>query len=64
MADKKGKELSEKDLKKASGGTVDPRLTFKTGNLRPGSGGTASPDDPVVSDPTKKIRKGTQINPM
>jgi hypothetical protein len=64
MPDKKDKELSEKDLKKATGGAVDPRLTFKTGHVRPGSGPTASPVDPEPTDPTKKLKKPGQINPM
>ena len=55
MTDMKDKELPEKDLEKASGGAVDPRLQFKTGHVQPDS----NPEP--VDRPGSVERKGTKL---
>jgi len=63
----KDKELSEKDLKKATGGAGDRRPVIKGGGAQ-GTGRTLDPEDadspvsPTTSAP--KTRPGTKINPV
>jgi len=68
MVDNKDKELSEKDLKKATGGLAgDRRPVLKGGHTnRPTNPDPDSGDDPPQSPTTTtpRTRPGTNINPV
>jgi hypothetical protein len=65
MVDKKDKELSDKDLKKATGGAADGRRpVLKGGHTnRPGAP-EADDSQPSPTTSSPKSRPGTKINPM
>jgi hypothetical protein len=64
----KNKELSEKDLKKATGGAGDRRPVLKTGHTNSPNGPVLNPDDAdspqAPSTNTPRTRPGTKINPV
>jgi hypothetical protein len=67
MVDKKDKELSEKDLKKATGGAADGRRpVIKGGHTnRPVADPDPDADNPESpSTTTPRTRPGTKINPV
>ena len=67
MVDKKDKELSDKDLKKATGGAADGRRpVLKGGHISQPGGLQPEADDPAptTTPSTPRTRPGTKINPV